>query len=50
MFRRKKPTAAVAQNRLRFATVAALDAGFTEADVMVLVRRAVADHRLVYGK
>lgn len=50
MFRRKKDTPELAARRLRFAVIAALDAGYAEADVVRLVRRAVSDHRIVYEK
>ena len=47
MFRRKKDTPEVAARRLRFAVIAALNAGYIEPDVRRLVNRALNDARMV---
>lgn len=49
MFRRRKDTPEVAARRLRFAVIAALTAGYIEADVVRLVRRTLNDARILDG-
>ena len=46
-FKRREDTPEAAARRLRFAVIAALSAGYVEADVVRLVRRTLNDARMV---
>ena len=47
MFRRRKDTPEAAATRLRFAVIGALTAGYSEPQVVLMVRRVLNDARLV---